>query len=342
VAYVRLIPPGAADTVHYRLDVPKTARGRVYLRARVNYRKFAWWNTQWAFAGVRDPDQPAYEVTPDYDDGKWVFTGDTSKVSGAVKAIPDLPIVTMAEAKASLAVLPADALVPPPEPVLDQADRERWNDYGIGLLLQGDLKSAERAFQAVTEIDPDWADGWVNIGRTRVQEGDLAAADEALRKALELAPDLPRALFFQSLVLKARGEYDAALDALQRTAKAFPRDRVVLNQIGRVHFLKRDYARAVQVLGDVLRIDPEDLQAHYNLMLCYRGLGDAERAEREQTLYLRFKADEASQAITGEYRRQHPYDNLERQRIHEHASTFTEPARAPYASGGSAASGGAR
>ena len=55
VAYVRLIPPGAADTVHYRLAVPQNAGDRITLTARVNHRKFSWWNTQWSFAGERDP-----------------------------------------------------------------------------------------------------------------------------------------------------------------------------------------------------------------------------------------------------------------------------------------------
>src|SRR5438309_5169633 len=31
---------------------------------------------------------------------------------------------------------------------------------------------------------------------------------------------------------------------------------------------------------EVLKVDPEDLQAHYNLMLCYNGLGDERRAGR--------------------------------------------------------------
>ena len=105
VAYVRLIPPGAADTVHYRLQIPDDAGERISLRAKVNYRKFAWWNTQWAFAGVRDPSQPNPSVTRSYDDGRWVFTGDTSKVSGQIKAIPDIPITVMAHAEASLAVV---------------------------------------------------------------------------------------------------------------------------------------------------------------------------------------------------------------------------------------------
>ena len=42
-------------------------------------------------------------------------------------------------------------------------DRERWNDWGIGLLLQGDLKGAEYAFRRVTEAEPDYADGWLNV-----------------------------------------------------------------------------------------------------------------------------------------------------------------------------------
>jgi tetratricopeptide (TPR) repeat protein len=94
----------------------------------------------------------------------------------------------------------------------------------------------------------------------------------------------------------------------------------VLNQIGRVLFLQRRYREAIAEFRKVLAIDPEDLQAHYNLMLCYQGLGDASNAEKARVLYARFKADEASQAITGDYRRLNPEDNNERQQIHEHRS----------------------
>jgi hypothetical protein len=76
----------------------------------------------------------------------------------------------------------------------------------------------------------------------------------------------------------------------------------------------------------VLSIDPEDLQAHYNLMLCYQGLGKPDEAKREEVLYRRFKADESSQAITGDYRRLHPEDNNERQQIHEHRSVTMDKA----------------
>jgi len=55
-------------------------------------------------------------------------------------------------------------------------------------------------------------------------------------------------------------------------------------------------------------------------MLCYNGLGDDAKANEHKTRYLRFKADESAQAITGPYRQIHPDDNNERQAIHEHVS----------------------
>jgi Flp pilus assembly protein TadD len=333
VAYVRLIPPGAADTVHYRLDVPKDAGGRVRVTARVKYRKFAWWNTQWAFAGVRDPAQGRYAIGPGHDDGRWVFTGDTSSVSGQLKSIPDLPITTMAESTATLRVMDKDdregaasggngstRAASGGDGREGPSLRERWNDYGIGLLLQGDLKGAEAAFLKVTVIDPAYADGWVNVGRARLQEGNLAGAEEVLRRALDIDNTLAKTHFFLGTVLRNDGRYDEALAHLRAAAERYPRDRVVVNQMGRVLFLQRRFQEAVAEFEKVLQIDPEDLQAHYNLMLCYQGLGESALADRERTLYLRFKADESAQAITGPYRQLHPDDNNERQAIHEHRS----------------------
>jgi tetratricopeptide (TPR) repeat protein len=308
--------------VRFRLDVPKEVGDSVTLKAKLNYRKFAWWNTQWAYAGVRDPSQDSYEVTKDFDDGRWVFTGDTSRVSGALKAIPDVPIVTMAEAEVVLPVADRPVATPEDRPSDKRLAALRWNDYGIGLLLQGDLRGSERAFTRVTEIDPSYADGFVNVARVRVQEGDPEGAQEALAKALALSPHLASAHYFQGLTSKALGRYDEALSSFRRAAARYPRDRVVRNQIGRIHFLKREFAEAVSELSKTLAIDPEDLEAHYNLMLAYQGLGDVERAEAHRKRYLRFKADESAQFITGDYRRLHPADNNERLSVHEHRDSY--------------------
>ena len=325
LVYVRLIPPGAADTVHYRLKIPQNAVGKIHLNARLHYRKFAWWNTQFAFAGERAPGAPA--PTKSYDDGSWVFTGDTSKVSGKTKAIPDVPIITLAENTATLRVDSKLARAAEPLAKHDTSDWERWNDYGIGLFLQGDLKGAEAAFTAATQADAKNPDGWVNIGRVRQQEGNLDGARQVLDRALALAPNLARAHFFYARVLKAEGAYDNALSHLQIVIKQYPKDRVVRNDAGRILFLQKKFAEAIKEFEQVLAIDPEDVQAHYNLMLCYNGLGQESRALEHQKRYLRFKADESAQAITGPYRLTHPEDNNERQTIHEHTSAKIGEAR---------------
>src|ERR1039458_8066764 len=338
VVYVRLIPPGAADTVHFRMKVPEKTGSKITLTARLCYRKFAWFNTQFAFAGERESERndpsslgatkpgamPASvspeSVTPDYDDTKMAFTRSLHGVSAKQEKIPDVPIVAVAQNEVALDVLPATAPAPQPKTQLTKEDWQRWNDYGIGLLLQGDLKAAQAAFEKITEVDPQNPDGWVNIGRVALQEGDVARTRVVLEKALALNPTLARTNFFYGSLLKTAGDYDKAVEHFQIVLAQYPHDRVALNNLGRVLFLQRKYAAAVKVLQQVLAVDPEDLQAHYNLMLCYNGLGDEKMSREHQARYLRFKADEASQAITGPYRQLNPEDNNERQSIHEHMS----------------------
>lgn len=345
VLYVRLIPPGAADVAHYRMKIPEHAAGPITLEANLNYRKFSHYYTQYAYAGkpVASPappvlapggDGPAELATVHHDSRPYRFdrANIPANVSGGIKdQIPDLPIVTLASARAQLA-LGTSGAVPVWRPVVRKEDYERWNDWGIGMLLQGDLKGAEYAFLRVTEADPGYADGWLNVARALIQEGETDQAKPFLGRALEIDSSLGRIHFFKAMAEKADGDYEAALESLEIVRRQYPRDRVVLNQIGRVRFLMRDYGGAVEALKGVLAIDSEDLQAHYTLMLAYRGLGDTEAAAREQKLFLRFKADESSQRLTARMRRQSPEDNNERQMIHEHVSVPPEAiARAPLA-----------
>ena len=319
VVYVRLIPPGAADTVHYRVHIPPAAGDKITLHARLLYRKFSWFGTQFSFAGEPDPLSKAL-VSADYDDRPFVFTAPLKGVSAKQEAIPDVPIVTVAENSVTLPVIAANAPAAAVRTISKKEEWQRWNDYGIGLFLQGDLKAAAQAFQKITEADPGNPDGWVNLGRVAVQEGDMTRARTVLEKALALNPNLARSNYFFARVQRSEGDYAGASQSLQKVLAQYPRDRVALNDLGRIYFLQKNYSEAVKTLQQVLTIDPEDLQAHYNLMLCYNGLGNQKLAHEHQVRYLRFKADESSQAITGPYRQAHPDDNNERQAVHEHVS----------------------
>ena len=325
VVYVRLIPPGAADTVHYRVHIPDNAGNKITLHARLCYRKFAWWGTQFSFVGQPDANHPDL-VTSGYDDRKFTLDAPMNGVSAKEEKVPEVPIVALAEDEVTLPVVARDSATASQKVELKAEDWQRWNDYGIGLFLQGDLKGAAAAFEKVTEIDPKNPDGWTNIGRAAVQEGDMDRARTELEKSLALNPNLARTNFFYAKVLRSDGNYEGAAQHLHTVLAQYPKDRVALNDLGRILFLERKYPDAVKVLESVLEIDPEDLQAHYNLMLCYNGMGNEKLAKEHQERYLRFKADESSQVITGPYRQLHPEDNNERQSVHEHVSVpLTKP-----------------
>jgi len=322
--YVRLIPPGAADTAHFRVKIPENATGPLTFTAKLNYRKFSHYYNEYAFAGQPKPGQDPSLVGVDRDSREYSFakTNIPKNVSGQIKdRIPDLPIITLAHASAVLNVGEG-----PLKPVVRKQDRERWNDWGIGMLLQGDLKGAEFAFKKVIEAEPGYADGWLNVARALIQEGEVEAAKPFIEKSLEINYNLGRTHFFKAMTQKADGDYEGALKSLNTTAAMYPRDRVVLNQIGRLLFLQRDYSAAIDAFNKVLQVDPEDLQAHYSLMLCYRGAGNAEQAKREEALFRRFKADESSQAITAKPRLLSVEDNNERQTIHDHVNGYGPPA----------------
>jgi tetratricopeptide (TPR) repeat protein len=321
VLYVHAIQPGAADTVHYLLNIPKDVRGPIHLTAKLNHRKFSWYYTQFAYAGKPKPgEESKIDINHNAAEYSFEVANIPANVSGEVKGeVPLTPITVLAKAESNID-LTNNAAETKWRQVTNKKTRERWNDWGIGLLLQGDVKGAEYAFTKVTEAEPDYADGWLNVARALIQEGETERAKPFIQKSLTVNPNLGRTYYFRALIEKADGDYDAALKDLAIVDGKYPRDRVVWNQVARLQFLKRNYKESIEALKKVAEIDPEDLQMHYTAMLAYRGIGDIGSAEREQKLFQRFKADESSQAITAKSRMLSPEDNNERQAIHDHES----------------------
>ena len=294
------IPPGAARAVHYRFTVPKDAKGSVTLSAALNYRKFS----------------------RDYS----IFVGGENA--------PEIPITRISSDTVNLPVSPAPAGtlardVKRGNPDWPERQWFRWNDYGIGLFLQGDLRGASAAFTRVAEIANDKPDGPLNLARAKLQEGDLPAAKAALAESEKRRPNWGKTQVFRSLVSKEEGRLDDALADLDRVLVKFPKDRFVLNQKARVLYLAGRYAEALPPIDAVLAIDPEDLAAHYNAMLCLKALGRAQEAAAEEKWYLFFKDDEGSRAVLADYRRTHPYDNRESLPIHVHDEPFPAKAEEP-------------
>ena len=106
------------------------------------------------------------------------------------------------------------------------------------------MKAARAAFEKVTEIDPKNPDGWVNIGRCAVQEGDMERARTVLEKALALSPKLgARAFLLRESAARGR-QLRWGSDHLRKVLAQYPRDRVALNDLGRILFLQAQVSDA--------------------------------------------------------------------------------------------------
>jgi Flp pilus assembly protein TadD len=220
--------------------------------------------------------------------------------------IPDLPITEIAAD--TLFHAPPDG---PPEWI-------RYNDYGIGLFLQGDTVLAAEAFGRVAELVPDRPDGFRNLARLALLDGDVETAVAHLEEAEKRSPGDPQNAFFFASAFRLQGHYDDAERAFLACLDAFPKDRVAWKQLGKLRFLDGRFPSALDAFQAALAIDPEDFDAHFHRMKCYQAMGDRDAADEAEKAYLKYKLDDNAPKVARKYLRENEDMNREAQKVHVH------------------------
>ena len=288
--YNHQIPPGAGQVVHYRLTLPEDSVQPVTVEVALRYRKF-------------DADYVQY------------FRGD--------KQPNDLPILTLAEDRVVFGV-EGGPEVPDEAPEENFPRWQRWNDYGIGLLLEGnqganrgELRQAEEAFGQVEAMGH--ADGPLNLARVYLKEGRLQDAIDALARSAAFEPPAHAwtQLWLTGLVNQQLGALDESIENFRAilqldTAETrqrrldFRKDYRLLNELGksllerskqkrgasqaeaRAEWLKQ----AAETFQAALKLDPENVTAHYNLAIVYELLDSPEQAQPHRDLHAKYKLDD--------------------------------------------------
>ncbi|MFM7316503.1 MAG: multiheme c-type cytochrome [bacterium] len=274
--YNKQVPPGAGQVVHFELEVPAGVTAPIELEAKLNYRKFD-------------------RKYMDYVFGK-----------GQNKGGP-LPVVVMAKDAVKLPVAGGEKVTNPPSPIKD--GWQRWNDYGIGLFLEGaekggqkgELKQAEEAFRKVADLG--FVDGWVNLARVYQREGRIPDALEALTKASKHEkPAAPWVITWLTGQINVRnGFLDEAIEAFSAVLSTkiperkfdFSMDYEVINALGSAYELRARQERAgtpgrveylekaIDAYSRTLALDTENLMAHYGLGLSYGELSRGREVKSE-------------------------------------------------------------
>jgi tetratricopeptide (TPR) repeat protein len=227
------------------------------------------------------------------------------------KPVPKLPIVDICEDRVVLPVEGVNATLPSRQESPIRPAWQRWNDYGVGCLLEGgaglkrgELRQAETAFRTLLTLgEPDAvAHAHVNLARVMIEIGGdrLNEAARELRRAQEADPPAPwwTLAWFGGVVTaeNAAGaaDLDAAIAQFEKIVDPanqprdrnfdFTKDYVVLARLGNTLFKRRTseadspgerryVLRAVSAYERALAVDPEDVDSHYGLSQCYARLG---------------------------------------------------------------------
>lgn len=316
--YSHQMPPGAGQSVHYKITVPDQTNEPIVVTAKLLYRKF---DTEYLdyIRADRDP-----EVDP-LDLGQVGDPNDLPIIEIASDTVSLLVVDQVDPDFESVAVAPSSGQIP---------EWQRWNDYGIGLLLKGkaELKQAGEAFAEVEALGR--FDGPLNMARVQFAEGDLNGATESLTRAGEMDPPPPSWThgWLSGIVNRQQGNLEAAAESLRAVLQTkvpergfdFSLDYAVRNALGltlvdlaqRAEVLDIEggfekYSQdAIQQFQQVLDIDAENVTAHANLAEIYGLIGDTEQEQHHRMLHTRYKPDDnAAEVAIPAARRRYPAAN---------------------------------
>lgn len=334
--YNHQIPPGAGQVAHYAFRVPEEIEGTLTATVKLQYRKFDHGYMEIVHKRLRETHGI---VDPNLDAGINVANSGLKEDGTYYNNLPVLTLAsdtvtfpiesTSVEGKAS-ELHPQESKIP---------EWQRWNDYGIGLFLEGkaELKQAEHAFMQVEQLKR--FDGPLNLARVYLREGRIdEAADAIQRAALATEPKAPEwtlAWFSgqvnreQGRLVEAESNFRAIVDQSteERTKRGFDfsRDIEVLNALGRTLFDRSEQMRldsqkddrkkllddAAKQFERTLAIDSENVNAHYNLGLIYAEMGKSELEKKHKALHLRYKPDDNAQGLAvRKAREKYPDANL--------------------------------
>ena len=290
VSYNTALPAGRSDIARFRFRMPESKTAALKLEARVNYRR----------------------LTQEY----------TNYVSAQRNASLTLPVVQMAETQTELSSQPqTDSQLR----LAGAAEARRWNDYGIGLMEQAQYGPASEAFRKAHEIEPNDPDYLISAAvaelrteRYGPERNQLQKAAQLIEAALKLDPALPRARFYQALVLRGQGQHQAAADKLIPLAREFPRDRNVQRELGATLYALGRMDQATLAFEAIVGIDPTDFAAYQYLASLYAVAGRSTEATRAGALFQQWRDDPLAAGVGARFFTLNPQWADERMPAHTH------------------------
>jgi serine/threonine-protein kinase len=156
------------------------------------------------------------------------------------------------------------------------------------LPIEGRRKAEDYARKALA-LDDHLAEAHAALGYayTAFAPSDFSLGDRELRRAIELSPSLAIAHQYLGVSLARQGRLDEGLAEMLKARERDPLSSVIARLVALPYYLKRDYARALDLLRQANELGPA-LSIHWEIgvyiqnRLSNEALAELEKAKRER------------------------------------------------------------
>lgn len=141
------------------------------------------------------------------------------------------------------------------------ASKKRGNEF----LAQGRLDDAVKCYRQAVDLNPDYAEGFLNLGFVLKEQKLYAEAEGCLKRAILLNPKLEDAYYLLGGVLQERGNLAGAAENYKKALELKPDFEVVYGDLCRVLFDSGQTESAKRVIKQGLSLNPESAEFHFFL-----------------------------------------------------------------------------
>lgn len=191
---------------------------------------------------------------------------------------------------------------------------EAWYNMGLVYLRQKKMDDAIKSFKTAVEHSPSFLNAWFNLGVAYARAGEEASSIKAYKRALLINPDHKQAMLNLAVRYAKGGQFQDAIrlykdvlvqdesyssawlnlgiayfksgdnlsagEALERAMELEPNELKARFYASQVKIALRDYAGGVQMMEQVVDMDPTNPEWRRELAAALRKAGRAEEADR--------------------------------------------------------------
>lgn len=157
---------------------------------------------------------------------------------------------------------------------------------------QKDYASAEKEYQSVIALAPDFAEVHMNLGLVYQLQNRYPEAMAEFRRALKLKPSLTGANFFLGVDYCKIGEGSKSVPYLKAALKASPNQPEIWLWLATAQEMSGDIDAEVATIRQALSLQPKDVDLLYLLGHAYERLGTQEVARMEKVAPESFRKEQ--------------------------------------------------